>query len=225
MIKAVFWDLDGVQVLSEWLHERKVRATAKRHGVDVSDGAWESWHGIGDRRIHHELQSINPDFPPLEIFLEECENYYIGHAHELQPRPGAIEAFNIFADAGIPQAAVSSGVRRQVETNLKIAGIEERIVFSLSAEDVKQTKPHPEPYNTAYKKMLMVHFNGNAEIFLPDHALVIEDSSGGIKSGYAAGMKTVFWKLVSGPDNALASYNLDPEGRHLAALAMRLVAG
>ncbi|MDB5492060.1 MAG: family phosphatase [Micavibrio sp.] len=221
-LQAVFWDLDGVQVLSEELHERKVRVTAQAHGVTVTDAMWKSWHGIGDHRIHQELQKINPAFPPLENFLQECEDYYVAHAHELQARPGAIEAFNIFAAAGIPQAAVSSGVKRQVETNLQIAGIHDRVVFALNAGDVINTKPHPEPYNTGHGRMLTMCFNGNAGMFLPENCLVIEDSGSGIKSGHGAKMTTILWKLTAGPDNALATHNLDPEARHLISLARHL---
>lgn len=223
-LKAVFWDLDGVQVLSEELHERKIRATAQSYGVPVNDAIWKSWHGIGDHRIHEELQKMNPAFPPRDLFLQECEDYYIAHAHELQPRPGAIEVFNIFAAAGIPQAAVSSGVKRQVDANLKIAGIHDRVVFALNAGDVTKTKPDPEPYNTGFAKMLTLKFNDCMEMFLPENCLVIEDSGSGIKSGNAAKMTTLLWKLSASPDNTLATYNIDPDANSLITLAKNLTA-
>ena len=157
----------------------------------VNPDDWRELHGIGDHRIHAWLKNKSSDIPALGQFLQECEDYYVDHADTLKIRPGAVESFNIFAAARIPQGAVSSGVKRQVEANLKIAGIFDRLVFALSADDVKNTKPHPEPYQKGYTRMLAMKFNNQSGFLLPENCLVIEGSGNGIKSGHAANMNTV----------------------------------
>lgn len=207
MIKAIFWDIDGVLVESEPLHVHKITMVAATHGVTIKAEDWTELYGIGDKRVWEWLKNKKPDFPDLNQFLSECEVYYMQNAHTLAPRKGATEIFNHFASLGLPQAAVSSGIRTQVDANLDAARVKTRMLFSLSADEVTKTKPDPEPYNKAFS---LLAANDNAPQDLKkDEILVIEDSPSGIRAGHAAGMKTIMWRLSPEIQSAEADHIVD----------------
>jgi len=212
---AVFWDIDGVLVDSEPLHREKLTVIAEdplNHGcfdeslgVRITEDCWDELHGKGDLYIYHWICKKKEAYPlSEEEFLQKCEAYYLNHADTLQARPGALEAFNKFASVGFLQAAVSSGTRDQVDANLQTIGLENRMVFSLSANDVTKKKPDPQPYQIAHKKLL--ESVDMASKFLKDPALciVIEDSATGVEAAKKAGMMTIYWKLT--PDQADSKY-------------------
>ena len=230
-IRALLTDIDGVIVLSEDLHKEKIFEVARdplRLGdkVDPALGVvidiaavWNTQlSGIGDHRVYEWICAKNENFPlSEEHFLSACEMYYLENAKNLKMRPTYAEAFDYFEACGLKMAAVSSGVRAQVDSNLAAAGIIDRLMFSESADDVEpgKTKPHPAPYLNALKKMnnsLRAQDLMHVDI-LPAECLVIEDTASGAKSGAAAGMKTVHWKLEAGqafcPE---ATFKLDTTG-------------
>ena len=223
-IKAILWDIDGVIIDSEPLHMRKLTVVAAQNGGQILEEDWPVLHGIGDYNIHGWLQKRFPAMQHLTLsdFLKQCEDYYIAQAETLKARPGFQEAFAVFADAGLPQAAVSSGVRAQVDINLTRAGVQETMIFSLSADDVKKTKPDPEPYLKGLAR-LNDHFRAAGIAFKPADILVVEDSASGVASGKAAGMQTVLWKYAPvTKDNGNADHILEPQSS-LADLARTLI--
>ncbi len=225
-LKAVFWDIDGVVVLSEPLHVEKINGTAARHGVTVTEQDWRGWHGIGDHCIYEALKDKGLRIPE-DQFLTECADYYLANAATLQIRPGFTETFNHFASAGISQAAVSSGVHRQVVANLARANVSNRLLFAVSADDIVskglRTKPSGDPYTEALRLLNRHRQHLNAPPVSPDECLGIEDSGSGWKSVVNAGMTPVYWRLSTAQtDEASAGFTLPENGDALVNLARRL---
>jgi beta-phosphoglucomutase-like phosphatase (HAD superfamily) len=76
---------------------------------------------------------------------------------------------------------VSSSIRPVVEWVIAKASLASSLDLLLSADDVQQKKPHPEPYQKAMS-LLMVSLA---------HTLVFEDSQSGIFSAVQAGAKVI----------------------------------
>lgn len=230
-IKVAFWDIDGVIVLSEALHQEKIVRVAadpmdKGNGLDSQLGVeidlerdWQKQlAGIGDHRIYEWIKARNPEFPLGEAeFLQKCEDYYLNNADHLQMRDSFRDGFAVLKDHGVFMAAVSSGVRRQVDRNLEVAGIGDQLVFAHSADDVEpgKTKPHPRPYLKALDEL-----NDRIRALDPDHiditaseCLVIEDTVSGAEAGLAAGMTVIHWTLSAGKFNPKAQFKLEPDAR------------
>jgi sugar-phosphatase len=75
---------------------------------------------------------------------------------------------------------VTSGLKEFAEVRLKDADLPVPKIL-VSAEDVTNGKPHPEPYLKGAKLL------GKA----PADCLVIEDALAGLKSAHAGGMKAI----------------------------------
>ena len=111
---------------------------------------------------------------------------------KILPRRGMREVFSHFASLGVPQCAVSNGRRRQVDANLLIAGVKDSMVFSISADDVKKTKPDPEPYLTAVSR-LRRDFKLDGSDTDNARFIAVEDTISGAASAVRAGLTTILW--------------------------------
>ena len=204
-ILAVFWDVDGVITDSEDLHKDTIGVVAKRYGVDVSDDEYEKHcKGQGYNWVWTWLK-VEKDFSlSREKFWKESADYYVAHIDKIKVRPGFREVFNYFALLGVPQLSVSGSVRKQVKANLEAAGVEQRMTGYLSIEDYGEGKPSPKGYNAAYEIVKGKY----ASIQNKKNCLVIEDSFEGIKSGYNAGIPSVFWPEKQGVTSLYATYTV-----------------
>jgi sugar-phosphatase len=75
---------------------------------------------------------------------------------------------------------VTSGTRMLAESRLRVGKIPQPKVL-VTANDVANGKPHPEPYLTG-ARLLGVD---------PNECVVVEDAPAGIRSAHAAGMKAI----------------------------------
>lgn len=100
-------------------------------------------------------------------------------------RPGVAGLISRLKEAGIPIALVTSS-HRPLADALVGALPEGTFDAVVSADDVKQLKPHPEPYLVAMEKLGVS----------PRGCVVVEDSPSGIASGLAAGAHVVGIRCV-----------------------------
>jgi HAD superfamily hydrolase (TIGR01509 family) len=179
--RAVAWDIDGTLIDSEPLHQRGLVAASADLGVDLSDLDPEAFRGVHARDI---WKALKPRFAPgakFETWIAAIEGYYVAHAGELEPNPGAIVAMRELAARGVAQACVSNSGRTIVDANIEALGIGEIIAFSLSLDDVSSGKPDPEPFREAARRL-------GAE---PKATVAVEDSGAGARSARAAGLYVV----------------------------------
>lgn len=85
----------------------------------------------------------------------------------------------------VPVGVISSSSRLDVEPALHASGFLPRLSVLICAGDVKEHKPHPEPYLTGLEGLRTV--SGRLGLTAADVA-VYEDSPSGIASALAAGM-------------------------------------
>jgi HAD superfamily hydrolase (TIGR01509 family) len=181
LFRAVAWDIDGTLIDSEPLHQRALVAASAALGVDLSDIESEAFRGVHARDI---WKALGPRFPAgarFETWLAGIEAYYVAHAGELRPIPGAIKALRDLAARGVAQACVSNSGRTIVNANIETLGIGEIIAFSMSLDDVSSGKPDPEPFREAARRL-------GAE---PEATVAVEDSGAGARSARAAGLYVV----------------------------------
>jgi HAD superfamily hydrolase (TIGR01509 family) len=181
LFRAVAWDIDGTLIDSEPLHQRALVRASASLGADLSDLDPEAFRGVHAIDI---WKALKPRFPAGTLFdtwIAAIEGYYVLHAGELEPVPGALEAMRELAERGLAQACVSNSGRRIVDANIKALGIGEIVAFSLSLDDVSSGKPDPEPFREAARRL-------GAE---PHATVAVEDSGAGARSARAAGLFVV----------------------------------
>jgi HAD superfamily hydrolase (TIGR01509 family) len=178
LFRAVAWDIDGTLIDSEPLHQRGLVAASAALGVDISDIEPEAFRGVHAIDIWEALKPRFPAGSSFKTWIAAIEGYYVAHAGELEPIPGAIEAIRKLAELGVAQACVSNSGRTIVDANIEALGIGKIIAFSLSLDDVSSGKPDPEPYREAARRFA-----------LPAAEVVgVEDSGAGARSARAAGL-------------------------------------
>jgi HAD superfamily hydrolase (TIGR01509 family) len=189
LFRAIAWDIDGTLIDSEPMHQRALIAASAALGVDLSDLDPEAFRGVHAVDI---WKALKPRFPAGALFdtwIAAIEGYYVQHAGELVPNPGALEAMRELQARGVAQACVSNSGRAIVDANIKALGVADIIAFSLSLDDVSSGKPDPEPYLKAARRL-------GAE---PHATVAIEDSGAGARSARAAGLYVVGYSPTGAP--------------------------
>ncbi len=193
MIEAVLWDLDGTLVETEKMMPQVNGAAVARMGYIATEEDTQRWHGMSDFHIWQDAVAK----APRPIGFAE---YKVGYLEEfntlgalVETRPGATELVCLFNTLRLPQAVVTSALRKQADTSLERFPESNKFLFSISADDVPddRTKPDPYPYLKAHAR-LKETVSGCSH--LPaKRCLVMEDSHSGVLAGFRAGMQVAHW--------------------------------
>jgi mannitol-1-/sugar-/sorbitol-6-phosphatase len=170
---AVLFDLDGVLVDSTRSVDREWREWATRKGVD-GDAIMAIAHGV---RTVEVIRTVAPHLD-AEAEAWEIEHREAGSQDGVVVMPGALALVQ-----SIPAGqwgVVTSGSRALATARLQYCGLPVHEVL-VTSDDVKQGKPHPEPYLQGAQRLG----------FSPAECLVIEDAPAGIHSARAGGMKVI----------------------------------
>lgn len=196
--------MDGVLVDSEPLHMAKLHAVSARHGIALQESDFAQHHdfqipdgkgtmkrvtmplnGAGDKNIYYWALAQRPELA-AELsqgqWLNELLGYYVANKTMLRPRRHMVRLVRALDQQGAVQAVVTSGIPAQVQANLSVLGKAKRhFAFTLTAEDVKQSKPSPEAYLTGQTRARQMP----ALRHVPKRNLVfvaVEDSQPGVTS-------------------------------------------
>ncbi|PZN49108.1 MAG: HAD family hydrolase [Proteobacteria bacterium] len=200
--KAVFWDMDGTLTDSEPLHEAALVGALRSAGVTPPADLHERVLGIAAWPVYEMLRDECGLDLPFDDWIARKYEHYFPLVADLKPRPGAIEIYQELRMRGIPQAVVSNSDRLIVDANLRAVGLLHPGMRTVSRNDVRQGKPHAEPFLRA---AWLVQVD-------PADAVAIDDSVTGVTAGLAAGMRTIFWPErpgMKGPEGALVANDAD----------------
>jgi mannitol-1-/sugar-/sorbitol-6-phosphatase len=182
--QGILFDMDGILISSLGSVERSWTKWARLHGVDP-EHAVSVAHG---RRAIETLAFLRPDLDS-DAELKVIEDLEVADKEGLTLLPGVLELL-----AALPPnrwTVVTSATERLARVRMAAGGIPvpDRLV---TADQVKQGKPNPEPF-----------LAGAALLgFKPEACVVFEDSPSGTRAGRAAGC-TVVATTFSHPAEAL----------------------
>ncbi|TIN09379.1 HAD family phosphatase [Mesorhizobium sp.] len=199
--KAVFWDMDGTLVDSEPLHEAALIAALHSVGIAAPANLHERVLGIAAWPVYEMLRDEFGLGLAFDDWIVRKYDHYLPMAETLKPRPGAIEIYNELRALGVAQAVVSNSDRLVVDANLRMVGLFYPGMKTISRNDVREGKPHAEPF-------LRAAWLAGVD---PADAVAVEDSVTGSTAGLAAGMKTIFWPEapIAGPPGAIVINSAD----------------
>ncbi len=181
MIDAVVFDLDGVLLDSEAVWDAAREALARERGGRWHDQAQRDMMGMSSTewsRYMHEVVGLEES--PDEINTEVVERMAALYRERLPLVPGAVEAVERLA-ARRRLGLASSSNRPLIDLALQLAGIAGRFEVTVSSEEVARGKPAPDVYLEAARRLGLA----------PGRAAAIEDSTNGILSARAAGMRVI----------------------------------
>ena len=181
MIDAVVFDLDGVLIDTEQLWGEVREDLARERGGRWSEHAQADMMGMSSpewSRYMHEVVGL-PESPD-EIAEEVVQRMEARYRKRLPLIPGAREAVERLA-ARWPLGLASSSNRPLIDLALELGSLARLFTVTVSSEEVARGKPAPDVYLEAVRRL-------DVE---PAHAAAVEDSSNGIRSAHAAGLRVV----------------------------------
>jgi HAD superfamily hydrolase (TIGR01509 family) len=179
-IKALIFDMDGVLVDSEPIHEKAEMEVCREFGMEVSKSEWDCFRGKKLEDIFsYASKKYGNGNEPIEKMIERKIEIYLSHAlRDMQLVPGAYEFLEeLKKNHKYRYALTTSGRKVQQDKILAKFNLTDFFQIMVTAEDVQNGKPHPEPYIITVQRL-------NEQ---PSECLVIEDSDNGILSAKAAG--------------------------------------
>jgi sugar-phosphatase len=170
---AILFDLDGVLVDSTPVVDRQYRIWANEHGLDP-EAVIRVAHGV------RTVEVVARFAPHLDALAEtrKIEERESDDSDGVRVIPGAVAFLS-----SLPReqwGVVTSGMRLLATNRLRRCGLP-LPRWLVTAEDVEQGKPHPEPYLKGAQGLGVD----------PRECLVFEDSPAGIEAARAAGMNVV----------------------------------
>ncbi len=195
--KAFFFDLDGTLVDSEELHKLAYITILENDAPQLVEKF--NYDELRGRTTKESLLFLGLDDRQATELTLKKQNAYRTFVSEgkLRTIPLMEEIFKMLSSRG-DVYIVTGSARETVKKVLKNLGLTDFVKGIIAAEDVTNSKPHPEPYIIAL----------NLSQKNADEAIVIEDSENGIKSATAAGIFTI--SIDEKYDHPL-SMNLTPE--------------
>jgi len=181
MIKAVVFDLDGVLVDSEPVWEEVRRGLVAERGGHWAPDAQRRIMGMSTPEWAGYLSAdLGVGLPPDEVATLVIDRMVARYREQVPFMDGAVDAVRRFA-ARWPLGLASSSPPRLIEAVLQSAGLRSCFPVVMSTEQVAHGKPAPDIY-------LAVTAGLGCP---PPDCAAVEDSSNGLRSAAAAGLRVI----------------------------------
>ncbi len=204
MIKAILFDLDGLMVDSEPHSLASWEAVLAERGVKLDQLTIESILGL---RIDATARTLIDKYhlpDTVQGLAEAKTEYQVTHLDgNVNPMSGLIELLDEIDRRGLKKAVASSGIRRYVETVLRVNGLLDRFSVIITGDQVAHGKPAPDVFLAAANDLNVA----------PEHCLVLEDAPAGVQAAKAAGML-----CIAVPDHSVAWLDLSQANKVVASL-------
>ncbi len=192
MLRAIFFDFNGVIVDDEKLHCRLFQAVLKEKGFTLSEkDYYEKYLGFDDRgAFSAALKDFGAPFDEAGI-NEMIARKAVLYVQEMKKQdlfvPGALD-FVKQASEKYYLGVVSGALRSEIEAWLERGGVKSLFQVIVAAQDTRNGKPDPEGYLRGLD-VLNRDFVPNSEMILPQECWALEDSKWGVEAARGAGMR------------------------------------
>lgn len=188
MLRAVIFDCDGVIADTEPLHLAAFQKVLGEEGIELTEeDYYRRYLALDDRGCFTRAFLDNGKSLTIEALAELISR----KASYIEPvMRGRLTLFPGAADfirrvsAKYPAAVASGALRREVELILEHGGLSDCFQLIVSAEDVAESKPAPDPF---LKALALLNEAAPQKIY-PRECLVVEDSVHGVEAAHSAGM-------------------------------------
>jgi HAD superfamily hydrolase (TIGR01509 family) len=179
-VEACVFDLDGVLVDSEPVWEEVRRAFVAGHGGTWQDDTQTRLMGMSTGEWAAYLRELGVGLPPDEIARGVIDQMAARYRDGVPLMEGAAEAVRRLSGT-VTLGLASSSPRALIDVVLDAAGLTECFAATVSTEEVPRGKPAPDGYLEAAGRL-------GAD---PAGCVAVEDSSNGLRSAHAAGMRVI----------------------------------
>ena len=181
-LEAILFDLDGVIIDSEPLHEKAFRQTSLHLGRDLTQEEVASLKGTVEEIGAAKLLEYNPAAThSIPQVMEYHNTLYKAMFDQMRLIPGSREFIQKAHRKGFKLGLTTSALRENQQRVFEMFNLRPFFSTITTGEDIINGKPHPDPYLKTAEKLGVA----------PANALVIEDSLNGVRSGKAAGCRVI----------------------------------
>ncbi|WP_265712282.1 HAD family hydrolase [Sphingobacterium sp. InxBP1] len=181
---AAIFDMDGVISHTNPFHAEAFRAFFKNHNIEQATEEEFEQHMYGKHNSYIMQHFFKRPISPEELRTLEFEKeqlFRVIYKDHVAPIKGLIEFLGQLKDSGFKLAVATSAPKENMDLILDELNIRSLFSSTLSSEDVKLHKPHPE-----------VYLKSAENLGIPiKQCIVFEDSFSGITAAQNAGMKVV----------------------------------
>ena len=176
--KAVIFDMDGVIIDSEPLHEKAQRVVFSQYQLTVPSSIFSAFKGQSEEDVfEHVVQEYADNRLEASELIALKHEVYSGLMGDLQLIAGARSFIERLVRRRTRLGLTTSATRRDQERSFALFDLHAYFDVVVTCDDVVQPKPNPEPYLTTAKRLAVT----------PATCLVIEDSINGVLSARGAG--------------------------------------
>jgi len=195
MIDSVIFDMDGVLIDSEPIHQRVNLGYFNKLGFSVSQDFYDqNFIGLPLEQMLIYLKGQYQLEQSTAEMMAECTALLIEDftRSELTPADGVEELLSTLAEKKLNLAVGSSSPPDLIALIIRKLGLTKYFHQLVSGYQVERGKPHPDLF------LKIAEMLGS----VPGNCVVIEDSALGLEAAYKAGMKAV------GVKNALSRQDM-----------------
>ena len=179
MIAAAIFDMDGLMFDTERLCMKAWDAVGEEIGIGPVGYMNLKTLGVTAEKAEEIWKAeFGPDFDFFDFRARSrafTDRYFAENPFPV--KPGLYTLLDFLKEKGIPMAVASSSREAVIRHHLQAAGVEGYFSVIASGDMVTHSKPHPEIFLLACKKL------GKA----PETCCVLEDSPYGLQAARAAG--------------------------------------
>lgn len=185
-MKAVIFDMDGVIIDSEPIHNRLMLKTFGHFGIPFDERDFVHYVGTTNAYLFREMKQKYE----VAASVEEMDSYQYNllmetiPGEDIEPVAGIPELLVDLKSRGIPAAVASSSSLALIELVTKKFNLQAYFAGYLSGEDLPRSKPDPAIYLLSAEKLGL----------RPAECLVIEDAALGVEAAKAAGMTCIAYR-------------------------------
>jgi HAD superfamily hydrolase (TIGR01509 family) len=213
MLKAVFWDNDGVLVDTEELYFDATRSVLEQVGYALSV---EEYTDVGLGQGRSVFEAVRAALGDAEVErLRGIRN--VRYAERLALGIAAldgIEPLLASLHGRVTMGVVTSSNADHFELMHRTTGLLRYFDFVLTNGDYERTKPHPSGYLAALARCGLA----------PDECIVVEDSERGLAAARAAGLRCIVVpRGLTRGGSFTGAYRVLADAREIASVLLPLI--
>jgi beta-phosphoglucomutase len=194
MIKAIFFDFNGVIIDDETIQMKAYQEVLRGHQIDLTEEGYMSALGMDDRTFVHAMfeRAKKPlTNPVLETVLGAKTDLHRQMIEDELPLFPGVLTFLKATSRHFSLGLVSMASKTEVSYVFQRANLTPLFSVIVTAEDASVCKPAPDCYLAGLTKLNEKRQRERLLQLLPEECLAIEDSPPGIESARTAAMRTL----------------------------------